>query len=465
MTGTSVLGIVVPTLNEELRLPLLLNDLHGLSLPHKVIVADGGSTDSTAQIAERAGATVVRSTQGRGRQMNAGAAALHTPWLLFLHADSRLHPETAAALSDWIQNADTFDVGVFGFALEGDDWFWRFIEFGQRLRQRLYGLAYGDQGLLVRQERFAEVGGFPELPLMEDVEILKKLKRDGRLRTIDAPLITSARRYESDGRWVGWIRNTFSIGLYQLGISAERLAGWYKPERPPQPARLARTGTGAGKPIASGPEAVTSIASEPRALLVFAKAPRPGTVKTRLARDVGDLKAAEIYSRMGRDIVEAVTRGSYGITICFDPPDAELEMRAWLGGGAAEEHQLFYRAQASGDLGARLTEAVDHAFTHAERVCVIGTDTPDVDRGVVDSCFRALESADCVLGPATDGGYYLIGLAAQNRPELFSGIEWSTPAVMSQTLDRARRAGIRVDMLRPLSDVDVVEDLPAELRG
>lgn len=440
MTTLPTLGIVVPTLDEETRLPRLLDDLRALHVPNQVVVVDGGSNDATVDLAKRAGARVVRSTRGRAQQMNAGAAVVDTPWLLFLHADSRLDHEAAVALTAWLESSEVQDIGVFHFALEGPDWFWRFIEVGQRLRQRLYRLAYGDQGLLVHRDRFMAVGGFPEQPLMEDVEILKRLKRGGRLRVIDARLKTSPRRYETDGRWFGWIRNAAAIGLYQMGIPAARLAAWYA-----TPTRLG------------------SADARRRALVIFAKAPRPGAVKTRLARDVGHQRAAEIYRRMGAEIVSAVRDGPYDTIVCFDPPDAEAEMRTWLDDAEADS-VLRFRPQAEGDLGTRLIEAVRDAFHQADHVCVIGTDAPAVDANVVASGFRALETANCVIGPATDGGYYLIGLT-RSHPQVFERIDWSTPKVLAQTLDRAAALGLSVETLSPLSDVDVFHDLPLELRG
>ena len=129
--ASPLLGIVIPTLNEEEALPLLLSDLSGLSVPHRVVVADGGSLDGSRAVAERAGAEVVDAARGRASQMNAGAQALWTPWLLFLHADVRLSGDALQALERWLETASPAELGHFGFALDGRRWFWRFIELGQ----------------------------------------------------------------------------------------------------------------------------------------------------------------------------------------------------------------------------------------------------------------------------------------------------------------------------------------------
>ena len=430
---------MIPTLNEAARLPDLLADLASLPCPHQVVVVDGGSLDRTREIARTSGHRVITALRGRARQMNRGAAALETDWLLFLHADSRLPPPSGAVLARWLEEAVDQDVGIFRFRLDGQGWFWRFIEVGQRFRQTLYGLAYGDQGLLVHRTRFDGVGGFPDQPLMEDVEVLRRLRRAGAtVRVIDAPLLTSPRRYERDGRWLGWLRNATSIGLYLLGVSPRTLARWYGADLDARPTDR---------------------------LLVFAKAPRPGRVKTRLARDVGPDRAALLYRRMGRAVVDAVRDGPFGVTICFDPEDAEAEMREWLDEDAGVAAPLEWEPQGEGDLGARMERALRRSLSSAERVCLIGTDAPDVDATLVMDAFDALSHADVVLGPATDGGYYLIGVRAP-APSLFRQVPWSTPDVFTCTVERARQAGLTVQTLPELRDVDTVADLahlPREL--
>lgn len=227
--GVGRLGVVIPTLNEEARLPDLLGDLEALESLSQVVVVDGGSVDRTVPIAEELGARVIRSERGRGRQMNAGARALSTQWLLFVHADSRIPPGTSQALDDWIRDPAPCRAAHFGFRLDESGPWWWVIERGQRIRERLTGLAYGDQGLLVSRERFSGVGGFPEEPLMEDVAVVRRLRRTGGLHRIEAPLITSTRRYRKEGPFRAWARNAGLILLYSMGVSPSRLSRWYRP--------------------------------------------------------------------------------------------------------------------------------------------------------------------------------------------------------------------------------------------
>lgn len=196
-----------------------------------------------------------------------------------------------------------------------------------------------------------------------------------------------------------------------------------------------------------------------RTLVVFLKQPRPGAVKTRLATVVGPELAAELYQVLVETVLEQTTPepGDYERLVFFDPPEARRALREWLPG-------VSLRAQAPGDLEQRLADAFERAFRRgAARVAIIGSDAPALTRATVLRALRALDEADLVLGPAADGGYYLIALR-EVRPELLRGIDWSTSAVLRQTLERAQAARLRVRQLEPLRDVDTLADLRAEWR-
>ena len=194
-----------------------------------------------------------------------------------------------------------------------------------------------------------------------------------------------------------------------------------------------------------------------RTLVVFLKEPRPGAVKTRLAASVGPQAAAELYRALAETVLEATTPvpGEYERLVFFDPPEARRALREWLPG-------VSLRAQAPGDLSERLADAFTRAFGRgATRVAIVGSDVPGVTRETALRALEALGEADVVLGPAEDGGYYLIALRAPHA-ELVRGIDWSTPVVLQQTLERAAAAGLAVRQLEPLRDVDTLEDLRGE---
>ncbi len=435
------LGVVVPALDEAESLPGLLADLSKLQLTHEVVVVDGGSRDATAAAARAGGAWVMRSRRGRARQFNAGAAFLGSRWLLFLHADTRLDGEALRAVERHVAE-DRRQAGHFGLAISHRHFFYRLIEAGQRVRQRWLGLVYGDQGLLIRRELFWEAGGYPDQPLMEDVALNRRLAAGGRLAPLPARVRTSARRYEEEGRVRAFLRNATLISRFLAGADPAVLARRYPARRPPalhnqeEPGQL-----------------------KPAALLVFAKAPRPGEVKTRLARAWGAAAAAEAYRRLGRQVVEQLAGAPAQTVVCFDPPGGEGEIRAWLDGGGASA----FMAQGGGDLGDRMSRTTRAAFAQGARaVVVVGTDAPAVGADTVAQALDALRCADIVIGPARDGGYYLIGLKAP-QPALFADMRWSTEHVFRETTRRCAELGLRVTCLPVESDIDAPEDVSPEL--
>jgi uncharacterized protein len=183
-------------------------------------------------------------------------------------------------------------------------------------------------------------------------------------------------------------------------------------------------------------------------------------VKTRLAAAIGVQAAADLYRALAEHVLEATTPfpGDFERLVFFDPPESLADVREWLPG-------VRLMAQSGHDLGARMADAFARAFARgAQRVAIVGTDAPGVSRATARQAFSALDGADVVIGPAADGGYYLIALT-ESRPGLLAGIEWSTPMVREQTLARAAAAGLVVSELPPLRDVDTLDDLRAEWPG
>ncbi len=190
--------------------------------------------------------------------------------------------------------------------------------------------------------------------------------------------------------------------------------------------------------------------------MVFVKAPRKGTVKTRLARDVGDETATQLYRGFVLDVLDLLGGDeTREVVICYDPPDASGEIREWLG----PKH--IYRPQSGGDLGQRMRAAFRKAFADGvDRALLMGTDLPDLPPGVVDSADAALRSADAVLGPSRDGGYYLIGFNRNGfEPAVFREIPWSTDAVFRLTGRILTRRGRRLRLLPVWRDIDDAADL------
>ncbi len=226
----STVGVVIPTLNEACNLPQLLGDLREVALPLHVIVADGGSHDDTAALAQAGGATVVHTARGRAVQMNGGARACGAEWLCFLHADVRL-PENARHDFEHLVRDPAAEAAVWSLAIDADGWWFRMLERGARVRDRLVGFPYGDQGLLVRRVLFDLLGGFPDVPVLEDVALIRALRRHAELRRLASPLLVSARRWKKEGRYWTWIRNAAVLAAFLAGVPPRRLSRWYRPHR------------------------------------------------------------------------------------------------------------------------------------------------------------------------------------------------------------------------------------------
>lgn len=230
------IAVVIPTLDEEATLGALLGDLLDQEGDFSITVADGGSRDGTRAVARRfPGIGWVRAPRGRAAQMNTGAAASRGDILFFLHADSRLPPgalrRIRAALAD-----PAVAAGSFCLAFDHDDPWLRAYARLSRLNHPLF--TYGDQGLFLRRERFERLGGFRDLPLMEDVEIQRRLRRCGRFVKLTTPVVTSARRFLRHGVLRQQALNAGLVLLYRLGVPAHRLAQVYE-----RPARAENPGT------------------------------------------------------------------------------------------------------------------------------------------------------------------------------------------------------------------------------
>ena len=219
------ISVVIPALDEEQRLPAAIQSVRADA---DVIVVDGGSRDATRAVAAAEGARVLESPRGRGRQLDEGARAATGDWLVFLHADTRLEAGWADALASL--PADVAG-GAFRLAIDSDRLAFRIVERAVRARVRLFALPYGDQGLFVRREAYAAVGGMPHLPLMEDVAFVRRLRRAGRLAFLPIRAFTSARRWERHGVLRATLRNWWLLGLYAAGRSPERLARIYRADR------------------------------------------------------------------------------------------------------------------------------------------------------------------------------------------------------------------------------------------
>ncbi len=231
MNSSAPLSVVIPALDAARTLPAALAALEparARELLGEVVVADGGSIDGTAAVAEAAGARVVQAPRGRGAQLAAGATAARGDWLLFLHADTRLDSAWCAAAESFIANpANRMCAGYFSYRLDDAAGGARRLEHIVAWRSRVLGLPYGDQGLLLARDFYQSIGGFPPLVLMEDVALARRIGRR-RLVALDAAALTSAARYRRDGYASRTLRNLLCLSLYFAGAPPRLIARLYE---------------------------------------------------------------------------------------------------------------------------------------------------------------------------------------------------------------------------------------------
>jgi rSAM/selenodomain-associated transferase 2 len=222
------IAVIIPALNEAPGLQRILTPLLEWQVRgHELILVDGGSQDATASIAAAAGVLVVRSEKGRARQMNAGAAAASADVLLFLHADTELPSDADRLIGNGLSSGD-YAWGRFDVRIHGHARMFPLISTMINVRSRLSGIATGDQALFMTRAAYARVGGFPDLPLMEDVEICKRLKRHSRPLCLRQRVVTSGRRWETRGVWRTIVLMWRLRFAYWRGTPAEQLARLYR---------------------------------------------------------------------------------------------------------------------------------------------------------------------------------------------------------------------------------------------
>lgn len=430
-------SVIVPTLNEADTVGECLAALYAEPEITEIIVVDGGSTDGTPEFAEPGGALVLRHVRppadggGRGGQIAAGLAAAHGDAIAIVHADCRVTPGFARRLLQALADHPASPGGAVGAVFAADGLKFRLLELANNLRAMLLGISFGDQIQFFRREPVARHNLYPAIPLMEDIELSLRLATLGPLLFLRGTAQVSPRRWRT-----GALRRMFLV---------LRLAGEY----------LADRLTGTADPVRMYRDYYGGSGS-PGTLAVFARYPEPGKVKARLATELGAEKAARIYERGTRQLLQRLAAaGHAGRVYGTGAPPAAFAAKY----GMAHE----YRAQdEAGDLGARMLACLRRETRNGTLPAVlIGSDAPDMPTEYIAEAFAALaRGVDLVLGPAEDGGYYLIGLRVA-RAELFADIAWGTGEVLAQTRQRAAALRLKVHLLPVWRDIDTVADYAA----
>ncbi len=221
-----MISVVIPTLNEQENIRRCIECIKDEGGDFEIIVCDGGSSDATVQTVRECDAILIEAGKGRGGQMNRGAAVARGEVLLFLHADTVLERgwsgEMRCSLAD-----ESIVGGAFTFKIDNASRRYRLIESWVKLRCSLFSLPYGDQGIFLRRDVFERIGGYREIPLMEDVEIVGRLKNEGRLVFLKKCAFTHARRWAGKGWISASASNHLMMLMYKLGVDPRTLARFY----------------------------------------------------------------------------------------------------------------------------------------------------------------------------------------------------------------------------------------------
>jgi rSAM/selenodomain-associated transferase 2 len=220
------ISIIIPVLNEANTIRAVLARLLD-ARSVEVIVVDGGSRDETVAIAQSLGVRVITAAASRASQMNAGAAVATGEIVLFLHADTHLPTQFETLVRQALQNAGTV-AGAFELRIDAQLRGLRLVERMVNVRSRFLSMPYGDQAIFLKAAVFHEIGGFPDLPIMEDFELMRRLKRLGRIKIVPAPVLTSGRRWQKLGVVKTTLINQLIIAGYFLGIPPAQLVRWYR---------------------------------------------------------------------------------------------------------------------------------------------------------------------------------------------------------------------------------------------
>jgi rSAM/selenodomain-associated transferase 2/rSAM/selenodomain-associated transferase 1 len=428
--STFALRIVIPVLNEGAALTGKLKALQSLRAQGaELVVVDGGSTDDSWAQARPWVDKLLCSPSGRAAQMNAGAAEMpgsRPDALLFLHADTQLPDDAFMAISHALAHHAW---GRFDVQLDSQDWRLRIVEFMINLRSRLSGIATGDQAIFVRTDAFRALGGFPDQPLMEDIELSSRLLKISRPACLSQRVRTSTRKWEKGGVW----RTIILMWRLRLAYFFEAkpedlsLAYGYRPRPPAAAAHIA----------------------------ILAKAPVRGFAKTRLIPLLGAWGAARTQRQFTQQAVCVAQQSRTGAVTLWCAPDAEQHFFRAL----KKQSGIACVAQPSGDLGERMRRCAEQHFSNADAppLLIMGTDCPVLSPGRLQEAARSLMVHDACLIPAEDGGYVLLGLRKM-IVQVFSDIEWSTPRVLAQTQAQLAQAGASLALLSMLWDIDEPHD-------
>ncbi len=400
-------------------------DIRAIAPAAEIIVADGGSRDSTIQIAEKEGAIVCNSEPGRGIQCNAGVGLASGEILLFLHADTEL-PRDAFEQLDSIFEDDHVQIGTFQLTFDVKHWLLNLYSKPSQLDFAF--TRFGDQCIVIRNSFFKSLGGFPDWRLFEDLALVQAARKRTKIYRFPEAVTTSARRFLQNGIIKQQLYNGLYTLQYLMGVKPEQLARSYE-RRSKKVIELS--------------------------LGILVRFPSSGKVKTRLAMSLGEQLATDFYRLCAENTFQEIVRLRQKVRryVFYSSKEEMQKVKRWIGS------KFYFIPQVEGTIGEVLECAFSTMFSHgAQKAIVLASDVPDLCSTVIDDAIDALDACDVVIGPSRDGGYYLIGMKRMHY-KLFTDIAWSTQKVTEQTMSIIQSSGLTVSSLIPLIDIDTEEDL------
>lgn len=392
------------------------------------IIISGADSSWTAERILRPGEglRVIDAPKGRGIQIAKAISAATAEKILVLHADTQL-PSRAFELMDNVLLKR--EAGAFRLCMDSKNPIIVLSACITNIRASLTRIPFGDQAHFFQKKILSVIGGYPMLPLFEDVAFMERLKQKFfSIGFVPRSVVTSSRRYRVLGYWRTTLRNWKLQFDWKHGVSADVLASRYQ----------------------KGVE--QNDIWEKTAIIIFHRALRPGFVKTRLAKRVGDFAVMGLYRAFLTDLEKTVLETDAKILPYVDCTD--------------DREALFWPLavkQTGADLGQRMANAIRETIDRGfKKIILIGSDLPHLRKSYIDAAIRMLSDTDVVFGPATDGGYYLVGVnAATFDPSIFALASWSHERVLSESLALCEASCLSVSLCEPMTDFDTFEDIDA----
>lgn len=420
-------SVIIISHNEEEKIRESIRSIKNSSpgfSNYEIIVSDGGSSDNTLKVAEDEKVIINKSPIGRGVQSNTGARLANGEILIFLHADTIFAKNGFSVLDDAFEK-EVLNIGTFRMGFDEQNFVYKLYSFFTRFDSVF--TSFGDQCVVVRKSFYNKLGGYPDWQIFEDVHFLRQARKETKIHSFPAMVFTSARRFKTNGLLLQQLRNVYYIFLYYSGLNHKSIKERY--------GRVKR-------------------GSINESLITFVKYPEAGKVKTRLAKSIGNEKAANIYKTLAEHTFDEVRKlNKVNRFLLFADENNRRKISNWVGIG------FNFYSQSNGDLGNKMKDAFSKVFTRgANKTIIIGSDLPGISKRLISKAFKELDKNDIIIGPSLDGGYYLLGMN-KFYPELFDGISWSTEFVLEQTIVIAISLNLKIAQLKKLNDIDTIDDL------